>query len=154
MLWMTACSTKPEHGLDGPAAEPSPSVAAQATGENSPAQPEPPAPASISEIDLTRLWELHNEGNILLVDVRPHIYYSMGHLPGATNLPKRQYYKELPRLKADLDAAVTTGKPIVLYCQDADCPDAATVARMLARQGYKVLVYIGGWKEWKAAGLE
>ena len=111
-------------------------------------------PGAITELDLGRLIELRDDGKALLVDVRPGMFYSLGHIPGAESLPKKSFTGRFPGRKADLDAAVAAGKVIVLYCTNAECPDGFAVAQKLAPMGYSVSLYKGGWNEWEAMGFQ
>ena len=52
-----------------------------------------------------------------------------------------------------LDDAVASGKVIVLYCQNVQCPDGYLVGKEMIEMGYSVSLYKGGWEEWKAMGF-
>jgi 3-mercaptopyruvate sulfurtransferase SseA len=111
-------------------------------------------PGEITGVDLQRLLDLQDAGTVLLVDVRPGLFYSMGHMPGAISLPKKKFDSEFPNKKAALDQAVAAGQVIVLYCTNVDCPDGYSVAKLLSPKGYPVTLYKGGWEEWKAMGFQ
>ena len=112
-----------------------------------------PAKGQLTEVDLQRVFEMQGDGTMLLVDVRPPVFYGMGHIPGAINLPKRYFETSFPEKREELDAAVEAGKVIVLYCTNRQCRDGYLVGKDLARLGYSTSLYKGGWEEWKAAGL-
>ena len=107
----------------------------------------------ITGVDIGRLFTLIQEKRILLVDCRPPIFYRMGHIDDAINLPLKKYVKSIGMIRAHFDHALTERKVIVLYCQNIDCPDGYMFAKKIAEQGYSVSVYKGGWQEWKASGL-
>lgn len=107
----------------------------------------------ITGVDIGRLFELIQTKRVLLVDCRPMIFYRMGHIDGAINLPLKKYTKSINMIRADFDRALTERKIIVLYCQNIDCPDGYLFAKKIAEEGYSVSVYKGGWQEWKASGL-
>jgi len=109
---------------------------------------------AITEVDLQRLLELQDGGKVLLVDVRPSLFYAMGHIPEAVSLPKKRYAAEYPKKKSALDEALAAGRVIVLYCTNVECPDGYSVAKLLSAEGYSVSLYKGGWEEWKAMGFE
>lgn len=116
--------------------------------------PSPGAPAGqVSQIDISTLFGLQGEGRAFILDVRPAFFYNLGHIPGAINMPLKSFDTAFPAKRADLDAAVSAGKVIVLYCVDEDCPDGRTTARRLAKEGYSTSVYTAGWKEWRDSGL-
>jgi len=107
----------------------------------------------ITGVDIGRLFELIQGGRVLLVDCRPPIFYRMGHIDDAINLPLKKYAKSINVIKTHFDHALTERKVVVLYCQNIDCPDGYLFAKKIAEEGYSVSVYKGGWQEWKASGL-
>lgn len=108
----------------------------------------------ITEVDLGRLMELRDAGKVLLVDVRPSLFYGIAHIPGAISLPKKTFASAWPGKKAQIDAAVAAGKVVVLYCTNTECPDGYAVGSKMAPMGYDVSIYKGGWEEWKMVGFE
>lgn len=142
-------------GVGALACQPAPPPAAPAPAPARPAAVAKPAvaPGTIKRIDLTAFFTLQQTGNPLIYDVRPMIFYSLGHVPGALNWPKNGFTAGLPRHEAELRSARKEKRPVVLYCTDRACPDAGTVARKLAALGYSVSLVDGGFEEWKTAGL-
>lgn len=108
---------------------------------------------AVTEIDLTTFFGLREAGRAVVYDVRPGLFYRMGHIPGAVAFSGKAFGERFPQEQPALDAAVAAGKVIVLYCTNLDCPDGGVVAAWLADRGYPVSVYKGGWEEWKSAGL-
>ena len=102
---------------------------------------------------MTTFFALRETGKVLVYDVRPGIYYRLGHIPGAVSFARKAFDARFPQEKSNLDAAVAAGKPILLYCTDLNCPDGGVMAGWLAERGYSVSVYRGGWEEWKKAGM-
>lgn len=119
----------------------------------SPAAQPAVSPGKISRIDLTAFFTLQQTATPLIYDVRPVIFYSLGHVPGAVNWPKNGFTAGLSKHEAELRSACKQKRPVVLYCTDQACPDAGTAARKLASLGYSVHLVDGGFAEWKAAGL-
>ena len=113
-----------------------------------------PVPGVITEVGIEQLFLLKGEGRVLVVDVRPRVFFAMGHIEGATSLPLKSFESAYPKKKPAFDAAVAAGQVIVLYCADLNCPDGYAVAKRLSARGYSTSLYKGGWAEWKAAGLE
>ena len=134
-------SDSPERDLAGPKPEPAPTPKPYVT------------PGLITQVDLQRVLELQDDGKLLLVDVRPPLFYSMGHIPNAISLPRKKYESVYPSKKGLLDSAVAAKRVIVLYCANVNCPDAYTVGKFLSREGYSVSIYKGGWDEWKMTGF-
>ena len=126
----------------------------EATERKAAAEPEPyVTPGLITEVGLQQILELMEAGRVLLVDVRPSMFYAMGHMPGAISLPRKRYQAKYPKQKTVLDNAVAADQVIVLYCANVKCPDGYTVAKLLSARGYAVSLYKGGWEEWKATGF-
>lgn len=147
--------------VDEPATPGAPAAveAPKATATPTPETPDPkpavaPRPGLITEVDLGRLIGLRDAGKVLLVDVRPAMFYRMEHIPGAVSLPKKTFDSSWPGRKSDVDAAVAAGKVVVLYCANEECPDGYAVAKRLSPLGYAVSIYKGGWDEWKMAGFQ
>jgi len=110
-------------------------------------------PGNITGVEMGRVFTMQQAGQLLLVDCRPPIFYRLGHLDGAINLPLKSYDALIDRRKQSIDNALAAGQTIVLYCQNTECPDAYAVAKKLITRGYSVSIYKGGWEEWKRAGF-
>ncbi len=107
----------------------------------------------VTSISLTELFALQQSGSVLIYDARPGFFYSLGHIPGAINLPKQDCDAQIEKREAEIKAAIAANKPIVVYCTNLLCPDARTVAIHLAGFGYSSSTLSGGWESWKEAGL-
>lgn len=107
----------------------------------------------VSSISLSDLFALQQSGKVLLYDARPGFFYSLGHLPGAINLPKASCDEQIEKREAEIKAALAAHKTIVVYCTNLLCPDARTVAIHLAGFGYSSSTLTGGWESWKESGL-
>jgi rhodanese-related sulfurtransferase len=132
-------------------------VVGQGAAEQSKEENPAPKPAvkkgAITELDLNRLLQLQDDGKSFLIDVRPRLFYGLGHVPGAISMPKKSLPRSMTKVQADIDAARAGGKVLVLYCQNVNCPDGLAVAKDMAALGYSVSVYKGGWEEWKEMGF-
>jgi rhodanese-related sulfurtransferase/biotin operon repressor len=85
------------------------------------------------------------QGLVTVLDVRPEDEFSLGHLPGARNIP-------LGRLKHRL-AKLDRKAEIVAYCRGPYCVLAFEAVALLRERGFKVHRLEDGYPEWKAAGL-
>ena len=89
------------------------------------------------------------KAGLTIVDARYPGDYQTGHLPDAVSLPisasltlRRQVIAEMPR-----------GNKVIVYCQSEWCPWSHSIAADLALRGFRdVVVYPGGWEEWKKRG--
>ncbi len=127
-------------------------------GENGAGEATPPAragslPGRVTRIALGDLFALQQDGEVLIYDVRPVFFHSLGHIPGSVNWPKSAFMRQLESREEEIRGAEAKGWPVVFYCTDLACPDARDVATWLAARGHDVRVLEGGWEAWKAGGL-
>lgn len=85
------------------------------------------------------------DGSVMLLDVRPNDEYSLGHLPGALNIPLRELEQRLSELPS--------GQEIVAYCRGPYCVLSFEAVAALRARGFQVRRFEEGFPEWKAAGL-
>lgn len=84
-----------------------------------------------------------------LVDARDPQLYADSHLPGAISLPLGEVDAKL----AAFSARVPFTTPLITYCNGFGCPDSFDLGVRLLAAGYrKVLVYEGGFPEWRDRG--
>lgn len=140
---------KPAPPVEKPVAE---KPAAKPAPEPKPVAP--PKPGKVTSISIDQIFPLRLEEKVLMVDVRRALFYQLGHIDGAINLPLVDFEKAYPAIKPQLDAAAGAGKVIVAYCQNETCPDSRTTAEALAIRGHDVSIYSGGLDEWRAVGVE
>jgi len=102
-------------------------------------------------IPLAEAEALWSEG-VVFIDARAEEFYKLdGHIPGAVSVPVGDIDGGLARLEEE---SVLPDEQIVCYCSNRWCQDASKVASELIARGYsQVLVYEGGWDEWRDAGL-
>jgi rhodanese-related sulfurtransferase len=81
-----------------------------------------------------------NTEDFVVIDVRAAEDYQQGHVPGALNLPKDQWYTQ---------QGLDKEKVNVLYCYSQTCHLAAKAAVEFAGQGFSVMEMDGGFKAWK-----
>jgi rhodanese-related sulfurtransferase/DNA-binding HxlR family transcriptional regulator len=86
------------------------------------------------------------DGIVTVLDVRPEAEFSLGHLPGAINIPMG----ELKRRLADLPKR----REVVAYCRGPYCVWSFEAVATLRAKGYRVRRLEDGFPEWKAAGLD
>ncbi|WP_439673165.1 hypothetical protein AEMCBJ_34965 (plasmid) [Cupriavidus necator] len=101
---------------------------------------------ALSPMSREELAEHLREGTVTLLDVRPEHEYSLGHLPGALNIPLQKLERSLSALPRDQE--------IVAYCRGPYCVLSFEAVAALREKGYRVRRLVDGFPEWKAAGLE
>jgi hydroxyacylglutathione hydrolase len=83
-------------------------------------------------------------GEIAVVDVRGHMEWEAGHLPGAPNIPVGYLAERLDELPTD--------RPLLLHCQGG--ARSAIAASLLQVRGMtNVVNLVGGYAAWQQAGL-
>ena len=97
-------------------------------------------PVSRAEL-MTRM----KTGDVQVLDVRPADEFTMGHIPGAVNIPLAQLKRKLAMLDPD--------KEVVAYCRGPWCVLSFDAVALLRGQGYRVRRLEGGLPEWRAADL-
>ncbi|MDX2493681.1 MAG: rhodanese-like domain-containing protein [Desulfuromusa sp.] len=102
-----------------------------------------PIPVELDELD-----ELIAAG-ALLVDSRNPADFQESHLFGAISLP----YAALGDHLANFKKQVSVDQTLVIYCSGYGCTDSFDLGTRLIQAGYgDVLVYEGGFPEWRDAG--
>ena len=91
------------------------------------------------------LHALMRDGLVTLIDVRPADEFSLGHVPGAINVP-------LAELKA-WSVAASPDREVVAYCRGPWCVMSFEAVAALRSLGHAARRLEDGMPEWKAAGL-
>lgn len=86
-----------------------------------------------------------DDGDTLLIDVRPSLEYAAGHLPGAISMP----LEELAARMAD----VPQDSSVVAYCRGPYCVLSALAVERLRAAGHRAERLDGGPPEWTAKDL-
>jgi rhodanese-related sulfurtransferase/predicted transcriptional regulator len=85
------------------------------------------------------------DGVVTVLDVRPKEEFSLGHLPGAVNIPIQELQRRLRELPKR--------REIIAYCRGPYCVMSFEAVAALRAKGYRVRRLEDGFPEWKAAGL-
>src|SRR5262249_61014701 len=101
--------------------------------------------AALEPVSQDELVRRLDQGDVVVLDVRPQAEYVAGHIPGAINLPQDQ-------LAASL-AELPSGAEIVAYCRGHYCVFRPDAVRLLRAHGYPARPLHGGMPEWRRAGL-
>jgi len=100
----------------------------------------------VEPISLDELLARSSSGDVVVVDVRPHLEYDAGHLPGAINIP----LDKLEGCLSDFDQNAS----VVAYCRGPYCVMSAEAVAQLRRAGFQAQRFDGGPLEWRSAGLD
>ena len=85
------------------------------------------------------------DDQVTVLDVRPEDEFSLGHLPGALNIPLAELERRLSEL--------SKGREVIAYCRGPYCVLSFEAVSALRARGYRVRRLEDGFPEWKAAGL-
>ncbi len=106
--------------------------------------PETPQPLQV-QLPAVKRW--FDQSAVVFVDARDRESYAAGHIPGAILMPYEEFVPE------QAEALETGGRPVVTYCDGGACELSLNLAWDLLAAGHRrVLVFAGGFPEWKAAG--
>lgn len=97
-----------------------------------------------SEVETITRRELDQrleDGDVVIIDVRPEAEYAAGHLPGAISTPHDRLEQALDTLPADGD--------VVAYCRGPYCVYADDAVRTLSSRGRRALRLEDGLPEWR-----
>ena len=99
----------------------------------------------IRKLSLDELQRLVEEGDVMLLDVRPELEYRQGHIVGARSMPVAELERRLAEVPRD--------REVVAYCRGPYCVYSDEAAELLQRKGFRVRRFAEGFPEWRAAGL-
>jgi rhodanese-related sulfurtransferase/DNA-binding transcriptional ArsR family regulator len=100
---------------------------------------------SFEPVSRKELLKRSRAGAVTILDVRPVDEFSLGHLPGAVNIPLRQLEARLSELKRSTE--------IVAYCRGPYCVLSYEAVAALRKRGFKARRLEDGLPEWRQAGL-
>lgn len=84
-------------------------------------------------------------GDVVVLDVRPHIEFAAGHVAGAINIPAEDLAQHLRQLP--------DGTQVVAYCRGPLCVLSVDAVRLLRNAGRPAALLEDGYPEWAMAGL-
>ncbi len=96
----------------------------------------------VKRADLPAMLE---DGEVIVLDVRPTLEYEAGHIPGAVSTP-------LPELEEFL-LKIPMGHEVIVYCRGAYCVLAYDAVKTITSKGRRVRRLQDGMLEWRLAGL-
>jgi len=86
-----------------------------------------------------------DDGDVIVLDVRPAEEYEAGHIPGAISIPLGELAARLASLPRDAE--------IVAYCRGPYCVLAPQALELLQQNGFRARRLEEGLPEWRQAGL-
>lgn len=101
--------------------------------------------SEVEEIDRDELLRRLDDGDVIVVDVRPDAEYAAGHIAGALSIPHDQL--------ADRLAELPRGVEVVAYCRGPFCVYADDAVRLLRSRRRRARRLRDGYPEWQRANL-
>ena len=118
-----------------------------------PAIPQP----SGAELSTEQFEQVLAKGDSVILDTRPHLEFSISHVPGALNVaarpgvPMSMYVSDIAEVGRLVGGNLT--RPLVLYCNGPLCPKSKRISAELEAAGYSnVRRYQLGIPVWRAFG--
>jgi len=100
----------------------------------------------VKKISIKDAINLYNNRKALFVDARTEIDFLNAHIPGAINLPEKEFDEFINDFLTKIDSQTT----IITYCNGTDCPLAKNLSEKLVFVGYDNVYYlINGLNRWK-----
>lgn len=100
---------------------------------------------ALEPVSREQLLTLMEQGDVVVLDVRPAEEFDQGHIPGAVSVP-------LDRLEAQL-RSLRKHTEIVAYCRGPYCVLAPQAVQLLHAMGFRARRLEDGMPEWRLAGL-
>jgi rhodanese-related sulfurtransferase/DNA-binding HxlR family transcriptional regulator len=101
--------------------------------------------AGLEQITRDELARRLDDGDVVVIDIRPPAEYNAGHIAGARSIPIDQLERQLRSLP--------DGVEIVAYCRGPFCVYADDAVRLLRQRGRPARRLIDGYPEWRQAQL-
>ncbi len=101
--------------------------------------------SALEPLTLNELFARLDDPELIILDVRPHVEYTQGHIPGARSIP----IDELEGRLGELPKA----QEIVAYCRGPYCVFADEAIALLVEQGYRAERMKEGYPDWKLANF-
>lgn len=99
----------------------------------------------LDPVGRTELLARADDGDVIVLDVRPGEEYEAGHIPGAISVPLDELKNRLASLPKDAE--------IVAYCRGPYCVLAPQAIELLLDHGFRARRLVEGLPEWRQAGL-
>lgn len=101
----------------------------------------------LEHVDAAQAYALWQQRAALFVDARPHEDYIFNHLPGAFEMP----YRDFTRAQQQFAELLNSASLIVIYdAGERPCAEAVRVSKRLS--GPRIALLRGGYPAWESAG--
>lgn len=100
---------------------------------------------TLEELSREELLARIQNGQAMVIDVRPAEEFAAGHVAGAISMPVGELENDLDRLREDVE--------VVAYCRGPYCALAYDAVDLLREKGFEARRLQEGFPQWKNAGL-
>lgn len=100
---------------------------------------------SMEPIFRNELQRRIQQGEVIVLDVRPAEEYEAGHIPGAVSVPLSELKRRLEEIPPD--------REVVAYCRGPYCVLSVEAVALLRKAGRQALRLADGFPEWREARL-
>lgn len=100
---------------------------------------------NMESVSSDELLERIEQGEVIVLDVRPTEEYEAGHIASALSIPQNELIEKLKSLPKN--------KEIIAYCRGPLCAMADDAIKLLQENGYRAARFEAGYPEWKIQGL-
>ena len=101
--------------------------------------------SGLEQISRAELAQRLEDGDVVVIDVRPSAEYEAGHITGARSVPIESLQQQLAELPDDID--------VVAYCRGPFCVYADDAVRQLTTVGRRARRLEVGFPQWQHASL-
>lgn len=101
--------------------------------------------SGLEEISRDELAHRLEDGDVVVIDVRPEPEYEAGHITGARSIPMESLQRRLAELPDDVE--------LIAYCRGPFCVYADEAVRDLIAAGHRARRLEDGFPQWQHAGL-
>ncbi len=101
--------------------------------------------ATLEPVTAEELERRLDEGDVVVIDVRPNEEFAAGHIPKARSIPVNQLKRRLAELPRT--------KEIIAYCRGPYCVQSDEAVSLLRRRGFNAHRLEIGLPDWRAGGL-
>lgn len=101
--------------------------------------------AQLEGVDAETLVRRLDDGDVVVLDVRPVVEFRAGHIPGARSIPIVELEERLQEVPRD--------REVVAYCRGPYCVFSDEAVALLRGRGYAARRLDIGLPDWRSAGL-
>ena len=101
-------------------------------------------------LTLEDVKKLFDSGRVVFIDARSSIEYSLGHIPGALNLPIADFDKK----HEEILGGISKKTKLIIYCSGQQCQSSVKLQELIvSKAGFvDAQAFYGSWQAWQSVG--